>query len=127
MATESAKGPTTIDAYIADFPPDVQERLQTMRQTVHAAAPEMSEAIAYGMPTFRLKGKNVIHFGAFTNHIGLYPTPAGMDAFAERLAPYAGGKGSARFPNDQPLPLDLVTDIVRFRAAQVGEKTGKKR
>jgi uncharacterized protein YdhG (YjbR/CyaY superfamily) len=127
MSDAARKGPETIDAYIADFPPDVQERLQTMRQTVHAAAPGLTEAIAYGMPTFRLKGKNVIHFGAFTNHIGLYPTPSGIEAFAERLAPYAGGKGSARFPNDQPLPLDLVTDIVRFRVAEVGEKTGPKR
>lgn len=117
-----AKGPTTIDAYIAVFPPDVQERLQTMRQTVHAAAPGLSEAISYGMPTFRLNGKNVVHFGGFAHHIGFYPTPISIETFAERLAPYAGGKGSARFPNDQPLPLDLVTDIVRFRVAVVSQK-----
>lgn len=122
MTNAARKGPATIDAYIADFPQDVQERLQLMRQTIHAAAPGLTEAIAYGMPTFRLKSKNVIHFGAFTHHIGLYPTPSGMEAFAERLAPYESGKGSARFPNDQPLPLELVADITRFRAAQVGQQ-----
>jgi uncharacterized protein YdhG (YjbR/CyaY superfamily) len=121
MTDTAPQGPAAIDAYIASFPPDVQERLQTMRRTVHAAAPGLTETMAYGMPTFKLKGKSVVHFGAYTHHIGLYPTPSGIEAFAERLAPYAGGKGSARFPNNQPLPLELVADITRYRAAEVAK------
>lgn len=121
---DAKQAPTTIDEYIAQFPDDVQERLQTMRATIHAAAPDATEAIAYGMPTFRFNG-NLVHFGAFKSHIGFYPTPNGLDEFKERLAVYKGAKGSVQFPFDQPLPLDLVTDIVKFRLAENSKKKKK--
>jgi uncharacterized protein YdhG (YjbR/CyaY superfamily) len=113
---------TTIDAYIAEFPPDVQGVLQEVRSLIHELAPEATETIAYAIPTFDLKGKHLVHFAAFKHHIGLYPTPSGMVAFAEELSPYKSGKGSAQFPLDQPLPVELIRRIVEFR---VGEVTAK--
>lgn len=119
----SRKKPATIDEYLADFPEDVQSRLQTMRETIKAAAPDATEAIAYGMPTFRLNG-NLVHFGAFKHHIGFYPAPTGLAAFQEKLSPYKASKGAVQFPHDQPLPLDLVTEIVHYR---VGENAKQKK
>lgn len=109
--------PTTIDEYIAGFPPEVQGRLQEMRTAIRAAAPEATEAISYRMPTFKLHG-NLVHFAAFKHHIGFYPVPSGLEAFKEELSAYKGGKGSVQFPLDQPLPLALVEKIVRFRVAE---------
>ena len=111
------EAPQTIDAYIAAFPDDVQAILQHIRRTIHEIAPEATEAIAYGMPTFRLHG-NLVHFAAFKNHIGFYPVPSGMAAFQEELSAYKQGKGSARFPLDKPIPYDLIQRIVRFRVEE---------
>ncbi|HWR65908.1 MAG TPA: DUF1801 domain-containing protein [Bellilinea sp.] len=108
---------TTIDEYIALFPAQVQAKLNELRATIKAAAPEASEKISYAMPTFFLAG-NLVHFGAHANHIGFYPTPSGMDHFQQELSVYKTAKGSAQFPLDQPLPLDLVTRIVKFRVAE---------
>ena len=112
----------TIDEYIEMFPPDVQERLEQLRQTIKAAAPDAEEAISYQMPTFKLHG-NLAHFAAFKNHIGFYPAPSGIEEFAEELAPYLVSKGTIRFPNNQPIPFDLVSRIVQFR---VKENTNKR-
>lgn len=117
--------PTTIDEYIASFPPEIQERLRTLRQVIHEEAPEAAEAISYQMPTFKLNG-NLVHFAAFKNHIGFYPTPTGIEAFADDLSRYQTSKGAAQFPHDQPLPLDLVRRIVRYRLEQARAKTKKK-
>jgi uncharacterized protein YdhG (YjbR/CyaY superfamily) len=106
-----------IDVYIATFPPPVQERLHALRATIRAAAPEAVETFSYQMPTFNLKG-NLVHFAVFKRHIGFYPAPSGIAAFQERLSRYKGAKGSVQFPHDQPLPLDLVTEIVRFRVEE---------
>ncbi|MCK6578663.1 MAG: DUF1801 domain-containing protein [Anaerolineae bacterium] len=108
---------STIDEYIATFPGDVQAILQKMRQVIHEAAPEAEEAISYQMPTFRQNG-NLVHFAAFKNHIGFYPAPSGIEAFAEEIAPYFGGKGSLQFPKDKPIPYDLVSRIVRYRVEE---------
>jgi uncharacterized protein YdhG (YjbR/CyaY superfamily) len=108
---------TTIDEYIALFPAQVQAKLNDLRAAIKAAAPEASEKISYAMPTFFLKG-NLVHFGAHANHIGFYPTPSGMEQFKQELSVYKTAKGSAQFPLDQPLPLDLVTRIVKFRVAE---------
>ena len=112
----------SIDEYIEGFPPEVQVRLQQIRETIHAAAPEATEAISYQMPTFKLNG-NLVHFGAFKHHIGFYPAPTGIEAFAAELARYQSAKGSVRFPFDEPLPLDLVRRIVLYRVAEQ-QKTG---
>lgn len=126
MNTTGRPAPQTIDEYIAGFPPDIQAILQQIRMTVRAAAPEAQETISYRMPTFTLHG-NLVHFAAFTNHIGFYPTPSGMEEFEQALAPYKGGKGSARFPLDQPIPYDLIDAIVRFRVAENQAKAATKR
>ncbi len=106
--------PTTINEYIAAFPPDVQNMLQQIRATIQQTAPEATEKISYGMPTFFLKG-NLIHFAGYKNHIGLYPTPGGIDEFKEELSRYKGAKGSVQFPLNQPMPLNLVARITKFR------------
>jgi uncharacterized protein YdhG (YjbR/CyaY superfamily) len=108
---------TTIDDYIANFPADIQTRLQTIRQTIHAAAPQAHEIISYGMPCFRLN-KNLVYFAAAKKHIGFYPTSSGIAAFQPQLSAYKGAKGSVQFPHDQPLPLDLIAEIVKFRVAE---------
>lgn len=114
-----------IDEYIADFPEDVQAKLKQLRAVIKAAAPEAEEAISYQMPTFKLKG-NLVHFAAYQNHIGFYPAPRGIEAFKEELSAYKGGKGSVQFPLDKPLPLDLISKIVRFRVAENLEKATTK-
>ena len=114
-----------IDEYIANFSEDVQEILQELRATIRAAAPEAEEAISYQMPTFKLKG-NLVHFAAYKNHIGFYPAPRGIEVFKEELSAYKGAKGSVQFPIDQPLPLDLISRIVRFRVTENLEKAAAK-
>jgi uncharacterized protein YdhG (YjbR/CyaY superfamily) len=109
--------PKTIDEYIAGFPPDIQAILQEIRMTIHAAAPDAQETISYQMPTFTLHG-NLVHFAAFKQHIGFYPTPSGTEQFQQALALYKGGKGSVRFPLDQPMPFDLISEIVKFRVEE---------
>ena len=118
---------TTIDEYIAGYSDSVQAILQEIRRTIAEEVPGATEAIAYGIPTFKLRGKNLVHFGAYKSHIGFYPTPSGLDAFAEKLSVYASGKGSAQFPLDNPMPLALIREIVRFRVTQIPEKAAKTR
>jgi len=108
----------TIDDYIKTFPKDVQNILEKMRLTIRKAAPEAVEAISYQMPTFKLNGKNLVHFAAFKKHIGFYPIPSGIEAFRRELSPYKQGKGSVQFPVDKPIPYDLVEEIVRFRVKE---------
>lgn len=109
-----------VDAYIQAFPKDVQTALQAVRQAVRAAAPrEAEESIAYGVVGYKLAGKPLVYFGGYAKHIGFYATPNGTSAFKDKLAKYKQGKGSVQFPLDQPMPLDLITDIVRYRAAEV--------
>ncbi|MCC6281555.1 MAG: DUF1801 domain-containing protein [Saprospiraceae bacterium] len=117
--------PTTIDAYIAEYPKDIQEKLEQMRTTIQQAAPEAIEAMKYAIPTFVLHG-NLVHFAAFTHHIGFYATPTANEAFAKDLAPYKMGKGSIQFPIDEPLPLELVKKIVLYRVRQNTEKAALK-
>lgn len=118
--------PTSVDAYIAAFPADVQAVLQQVRAAVRKAAPEAEEGIVYGMPAYRLNGP-LVYFGAFKGHIGFYATPTGHEAFGQELAGYKQGKGSVQFPLDQPMPLDLITRIVKFRVGENLQKAGKKK
>ena len=114
------KSVETIDEYIADFPEDVQKKLQQVRATIKKAAPIASEAIKYGIPTFVLNG-NLVHFGGFKKHIGFYPAPNGIEAFKKELSRYAGAKGSVQFPLDEPMPLALIAKIVKFRVKKNAE------
>ncbi len=111
--------PPTIDAYIAPFPPEVQAILQQIRATIHAAAPEAQETINYQIPTFTLRGRNLVHFAAFQNHIGFYPTPSGMAHFWDKLAGYKRAKGSVQFPLAGPMPYELIGEMTRFRVDEV--------
>lgn len=116
----------TIDEYIASFPPNIRKLLKEMRTTIQKAAPKAEEAIKYAMPTFVLNG-NLVHFAAFKNHIGFYPAPQGIEEFKKELSKYKGAKGSVQFPLDEPLPLSLVTKIVKFRVAKNMEKAKTKK
>jgi uncharacterized protein YdhG (YjbR/CyaY superfamily) len=118
--------PTSINEYIAGFMPEVQVLLQQVRGTIQDAAPEATEAIKYGMPTFVYKG-NLVYFAAFKSHIGLYALPSGNQAFAQELAGYKTGKGSIQFPLDQPMPLDLIERMVQFRVVENDQKAVAKK
>ena len=108
---------TSIDEYIALFPEETQQILQDIRATIKAAAPEAEEKISYQMPTFFLKG-NLVHFAAHKNHIGFYPTSSGIQAFERELSTFESAKGSVQFPLDRPMPLELISRIVKFRVAE---------
>lgn len=108
---------STIDEYIATFPKDVQKILKQLRATIKAAAPEAEEKISYQIPTFALKG-NLVHFAAYKAHIGFYPGASGIKTFAQDLANYQTSKGTVQFPLQDPLPLELISNIVKFRAVE---------
>ncbi|AIQ46319.1 hypothetical protein R70723_10855 [Paenibacillus sp. FSL R7-0273] len=114
----------SIDDYIGQAAPEVRELLQNIRKVIHEAAPEATEKISYQMPTFYLHG-NLVHYAAFKKHIGFYPAPQGIEAFKDELSVYKGAKGSVQFPLDQPMPYDLITRIVKYRAAENIEKANK--
>ncbi len=120
-----AGGFRSIDEYIAKFPAEVQVLLQTLRATIHAAAPEAREQLSYGMPAFALHGI-LVYFAAAKRHIGFYPTSSGIAAFQAELAGYASSKGAVQFPLDQPLPLDLISRMVQFRVAEDRAKAAAK-
>ncbi|MDF2545946.1 MAG: hypothetical protein K0R93_844 [Anaerosolibacter sp.] len=107
----------SIDEYILQFPPEVQEILKALRKVIKDAAPDAEEKISWQMPTFVLHG-NLVHFAAHKNHIGFYPAPSGIDAFKEELSEYKGAKGSVQFPIKKPLPYELISKIVKFRVAE---------
>jgi uncharacterized protein YdhG (YjbR/CyaY superfamily) len=113
----------SIDEYIATFPEAVQKLLQKVRATIKATAPKSAtEKISYQMPCFELNGSNLIHFAAFKNHIGIYGAGGAIEVHKE-LAAYAGPKGTLKFPYAEPLPVDLIRKIVKFRVADNREKT----
>ena len=112
-----AQIPDSIDAYIAQFPLEVQTLLMQMRQTIQKAAPDATEAMSYQIPTFKLNG-NLVHFAGFKKHIGFYPGAVGIAAFQDEMARFKSSKGSVQFPLDKALPLALVRKIVKFRVAQ---------
>jgi uncharacterized protein YdhG (YjbR/CyaY superfamily) len=106
--------PNNIDEYISIFPGEVQEILEQIRAAIKEAAPKATEVISYGMPAFKLNGI-LVWFAAYSKHIGFYPHSSGILAFKKELSGYKGGKGSVQFPIDKPVPLDLISEIVKFR------------
>jgi len=110
-------GYQSMDEYISSFPEEIQVKLGELRAIIKAAAPDAAEKISYQMPTFYLQG-NLVHFAAYKKHIGFYPTPSGIHAFKEELSVYENSKGTVRFPLDKPLPLELISKIVVYRAAE---------
>lgn len=115
---ETKKGPVTIDEYIATSPEAVRPLLAEIRRVIREAAPQAVEKISYQMPTYFWK-KNLVHFAAFSKHIGFYPTPSGVEEFAEELKGYKTSKGAVQFPLDQPVPYDLIRRIVEFRVKTI--------
>ena len=118
MSTKVSKD---IDEYIAHFPKDVQQLLKKMRLTIRKAAPKAKEKISYCIPTFALDG-NLVHFAAFKSHISFFPTPSGIKAFREELSAYKISTGTVQFPLDKPLPLGLISRIVKFRVKEQSRK-----
>jgi uncharacterized protein YdhG (YjbR/CyaY superfamily) len=117
-------GKELVDQYIAGFPEAVQVLLEKMRATIRRAAPAAEETVGYGIPTFKLNG-NLVHFAGYKNHIGFYPAPSAIKAFEKELSRYEGAKGSVQFPLNKPLPLPLVTKIVKFRVKENLDKKKK--
>jgi uncharacterized protein YdhG (YjbR/CyaY superfamily) len=116
----------TIDDYINAFQGETKEVLEKIRKVVREAAPEATESINYGIPTFKLAG-NLIHFAAYKNHIGFYPAPSGMEEFKKEVATYKTGKGTMQFLLDKPIPYELISAIVQFRVTENKIKASKKR
>lgn len=116
------KSITTIDEYISTFPADVQAILEKVRQTIHKAAPEAAETMSYGIPTFNRNGKHLVFFAGWKHHISVYPLPAGDAAFQQSMAHYKRAKGSIQFPLDQPIPYDLVEQLVTFLIMETPEQ-----
>lgn len=115
-----------VDEYLAGFPAEVREAMQQVRAAIKTAAPEAEETIAYAMPAYRLNGP-LVYFAGYKNHVGFYATPTGHEAFGEELSRYRQGKGSVQFPLDEPMPLDLIARIVKFRVAENLAKPKKKK
>ena len=118
--------PTTIDEYIADFPPHVQPQLEKVRAAIRKAAPDAEEAIKYMMPTFVLNG-NLIHFAGWTNHIGLYPGSRPVEVFKDELAKYEVSKGTVQLPLDKPIPSALIGKITKFCVKRNAERAAAKK
>lgn len=120
-------GFTSIDEYIGTFPEDVQKTMKQLRKTIKAAAPEAEEKISYQMPTFTLNGKYLVYFAGWKTHIAFYGAPRGNAEFKEDLSAYETGQGTLKFPLDKPMPLKLITKIVKFRVAENLKKTDNKK
>ena len=116
MKTETLK-PKDVDEYISMFPDNIQELLKEIRATIKEAAPKAEEVISYQMPAYKFHGM-LIYFAAFKNHIGLYPMVSGINKFKEELSVYKGAKGSVQFPQNKPLPIELIARIVKFRVKE---------
>lgn len=108
----------TVDEYLDSFPSATRTVLRKIRKTIKTAAPpQTEEVISYGIAGYKYHGM-LLFFAGFTNHVSVYPAPRGADAFKKELAAYKGGKGTVQFPLDKPLPLTLITKMVKFRAKE---------
>lgn len=126
MPDKAADGAALAEAYMASFPQARRERMRDMVRIIAEAAPEGSWKISYAMPTRYYRG-NLVHFACYEKHLGFYPGPEGIEAFAQELSAYKGAKGSVQFPHDSPLPLDLVRRITEYRYRQNTAKAAGKR
>jgi uncharacterized protein YdhG (YjbR/CyaY superfamily) len=116
----------SMDEYIATFPENVQTIMKQLRSTIQAA-PEAGEKISYNMPTFTLNGTYLVYFAGWKNHIAFYGAPRGNPEFKEDLLPYESGAGTLQFPYEKPLPYNLITEIVKFRAEEIRKRTSRKK
>jgi uncharacterized protein YdhG (YjbR/CyaY superfamily) len=124
MATTKA---TNVDDYVAGFPKETQKVLEQIRATIKKALSDSEETISYAIPTFKQKGKPVIYFAGYKNHVSIYPAPRENEAFKKELSAYKGGKGTVQFPLDKPIPSSLITKIVKFRVKENEELAEQKK
>jgi uncharacterized protein YdhG (YjbR/CyaY superfamily) len=115
----------TVEEYISGFPASTQKLLKQVRKTIKAVAPGSEEAISYGMPGYKLNGKPLVYFAGYEHHIGFYATPTGHKKFEKQLSKYKQGKGSVQFPINEPMPLKLISEIVKFRLKENIQKSKK--
>lgn len=113
---------STVEEYINTYPTNVQSVLERIRQIIHGVAPDVTEAISYQIPAFKLNGKDLIYLAAWKEHIAMYPVPARTGELEKELSPYIGGKGTVRFPLDKPIPFNLIEAIVQARLKQIDKK-----
>lgn len=113
-----------ITHYIAQFPPELQQILNKMHRTIHELIPEATETISYGVPTFKLQGKNVMHFGGFKDHVSIYPVPQDA-ALQKQIRSYQAGKGTLRFPLDQPIPYPFIAKVTKALLQEHQERMNK--
>jgi uncharacterized protein YdhG (YjbR/CyaY superfamily) len=118
---EKKAGYTSIDEYIMSFPENVQKKLTELRKLIRRTAPDATEKISYQMPTFYLNG-NLVHFAAYSRHIGFYPTSSGIARFKREISNYRHSKGAVQFPLEEPLPTELIKKIVKYRVAENTKK-----
>jgi len=123
---DQKSGFQSIDEYIAACPSDIQALLSDMRKAIRETAPAVREKISYQMPTFDYFG-NLVHFAAYEKHIGFYPAPSAIEKFSQELAPYKTSKGAVQFPLSQPIPIDLIKEIVKFRVSENSQKEENKK
>lgn len=116
--------PKTIEEYIDAAPPETQERLWKLHETIRTAAPGASEALKWSMPAYSYQ-KILVTFAVFKNHIGFYPMPSAVKAFKKDLSEYKTAEGSIQFPHDRPLPFPLIKRIVKFRVKESKDGTIK--
>ena len=105
-----------VDEYISQFPEEVRTILKQLREMILKESPDAIERMAYGMPTYTMR-KNLIHFAGYQKHIGIYPTPDGIEAFKEELSSYKNSKGAVQFPLDTPMPWNLIQKMIQYRVA----------
>jgi len=117
--------PISTEEYINSFPQEIRQLLEQVRETIRKAAPGAEEVISYQMPAFKMHGI-LVWYAAFKKHIGFYPMASGIDTFKDELSVYKGARGSVQFPFNKPLPLDLISDIVKFRLSEDQQKAQSK-
>jgi uncharacterized protein YdhG (YjbR/CyaY superfamily) len=113
----------SVDEYIAGFPEHTQEQLKQIRAVIRAAAPDAREKISYKIAGYELNGRKLVYFAGWKKHVSLYPIPAGDEAFEKEVSRYADGKGTLKFPLNQPLPMKLIRKVVRLHVAANVKKT----
>ncbi|MDL2265347.1 DUF1801 domain-containing protein [Parabacteroides sp. OttesenSCG-928-G21] len=111
--------PQTIDAYMDGFNPEIVEIMIKVRSVIHEAVPDLKECISWGMPTFKLNGKNLVHFAGNKHHLGFYPGTEAIEKFKNNLTGFKTSKGGIQFPYNKPIPTDLIAEITRYNASEI--------
>lgn len=111
--------PLTIDEYMKEFSPEIVEIMMNVRLALHETVPDLKECISWGMPTFRLKGKNLVHFAGNKHHLGFYPGTEAIEHFKNKLTGFKSSKGSIQFPYNKPIPIDLIVEITCYNTVAI--------